>query len=83
VYEIDLVINTSSLGDQTIDLGLFQVGVGQIRSSTQTNTTGSSANTDMIFKFMTDSSSGGLSIRNIGASTFTATVKHISIKRLR
>jgi hypothetical protein len=83
VYEIDLVINTSSLGDQTIDLGLFQVGVGQIRSSSQTNTTGSSANTDMIFKFMTDSSSGGLSIRNIGASTFTATVKHIAIKRLR
>jgi hypothetical protein len=82
VYEIDLVVNCSTLGDESIFLGLFRSGFGQIASCKQVNVVGTTG-TDMIFKFMTDSSSGGLSIRNIGAATFTGTVKHLSIKRLR
>jgi hypothetical protein len=82
VYEIDIVIDASaSLGDESIFLGLFRSG-SQIRSCKQFNAVATTG-TDMIFKFMTDSSSGGLTIRNIGAATFTGTVKHIAIKRLR
>jgi hypothetical protein len=82
VYEIDLVIDASACcGDESIFLEL-RSGVTPIANMKQFNAVGTTGS-DMHFKFVTNASAGGLTIRNIGASNFTATVKHITIKRLR